>query len=77
LAARNANGDGQDARAPGGYRMRPIAELCSGEQAHLLVRGLALTHLDARLRQRADAQQFLCGDFEVALAARGVEVVVA
>jgi hypothetical protein len=27
--------------------MRPIAELCSGDQAHLFVRGLTLCHFDA------------------------------
>ena len=31
--------------------MRPIAELCSGEQAHLFVRGLTLCHMDAVLKQ--------------------------
>ena len=30
--------------------MRPIEELCSGEQAHLFVRGLTLAHFDAGLR---------------------------
>ena len=30
--------------------MRPISELCSGEQAHLFVRGLTLCHMDAVLR---------------------------
>ena len=56
--------------------MRPIAELCSGEQAHVFVRGLTLCHLDAILRQQEEAQRFLAGDIEDALAARGVEVLV-
>ena len=56
--------------------MRPIAELCSGEQAHVFVRGLTLCHLDAMLRQQEEAQRFLAGDIEDALAARGVEVLV-
>jgi dienelactone hydrolase len=55
--------------------MRPIAELCSGEQARLFVRGLALCHLDARLRQHEEAQLFLVGDLEAALAVRGVDVI--
>ena len=56
--------------------MRPIAELCSGEQAHLFVRGLTLCHMDAILRQQAEARRFLTGDIEVELAARGVDVIV-
>jgi len=56
--------------------MRPIAELCSGEQAHLFVRGLTLCHLDSILRQKEEAQQLLVGDIETELAVRGVEVIV-
>ena len=51
--------------------LRPIAELCSGEQAHLFVRGLTL--MDAILRQQDEAQQFLAGDLEAELAACGVD----
>jgi len=54
--------------------MRPIAELCSGEQANLFVRGLALGHMDAVLRRRAEAQRFLAGNIEAELAERGVDV---
>jgi dienelactone hydrolase len=54
-------------------RMRPIGELSSGEQAHLFVRGLALSHLDATLRGREAAERFLAGDVIVALAGRGVD----
>ena len=54
--------------------MRPIAELCSGEQSHLFVRGLTLSHMDAILRQKQQARQFLSGDIEGALAVRGVPV---
>jgi len=56
--------------------MRPIAELCSGEQAHTFVRALALAHMDAVLRGREDARRFLAGDVAAALAARGVDVIV-
>ena len=55
--------------------MRPITELCSGEQAHLCVRGLALCHLDASLKQQHEALGFLAGDIEAKLAARGVGVI--
>ena len=55
--------------------MRPIAELCPGEHAHLFARGLALAHLDATLRRSAAAAEFLAGDLEAELAARGVEAI--
>jgi hypothetical protein len=45
--------------------MRPIAELCSGEQAHLFVRGLTLCHMDARLRRQEEAQRFLAVEMDV------------
>ena len=57
--------------------MCPIGELCSGEQAQLLVRGLTLSHLDATLRQKEEAQQFLAGDLEADLGKRRVEALVA
>jgi len=53
--------------------MRPIGELCSGEQAHLFVCGLTLAHFDATLRGQEQARKFLDGDIESALAVRGVE----
>jgi len=56
--------------------MRPITELCSGEQANLFVRGLALCHLDATLRQHQEARHFLAGDIKAELAQRGVDVIV-
>jgi dienelactone hydrolase len=56
--------------------MLPIAELCSGQQAHLFVRGLTLCHMDAMLRQQEAAQRFLAGDLEAELAARGVDAIV-
>jgi len=55
--------------------MRPISELCSGEQAHLWVRGLTLAHMDAFLGRRHEAQQFLHGDVEGEMVKRGVEVI--
>jgi len=56
--------------------MRPIAELSSGEQAHLFVRGLALCHMDATLRQHEGARRFLLGDLEAEFGVRGVDVIV-
>jgi predicted dienelactone hydrolase len=55
--------------------LRPIAELCSGVQAHLFTRGLTLAHLDATLRGSGAAEAFLSGDVEAALSRRGVEAV--
>jgi dienelactone hydrolase len=52
--------------------MLPIGELCSGEQAHLFVRGLTLCHLDAVLKREENAQQFFQGDVEGELVSRGV-----
>jgi predicted dienelactone hydrolase len=52
--------------------MRPIAELCSGDQAQLFVRGLTLSHMDARLRNQEHAQRFLISDIEAELSARGI-----
>ena len=55
--------------------MRPITELCSGEQAHIFVRGLTLAHFDATLRRLKPAEHFLARDVEGELAARGVDVI--
>jgi predicted dienelactone hydrolase len=56
--------------------MRPIGELCSGDQANRFVRGLTLAHMDAALRGSAGAREFLSGDIAGEMAARGVEVMV-
>ncbi len=56
--------------------MRPIAELCTGEQAHLCVRGLTLCHMDAVLKGQEKARRFLAGDLEAELTVRGVEILV-
>jgi hypothetical protein len=53
--------------------MRPVAELCSGEQAHTFSRGLTLAHLDATLRLLDAAELFLAGAAEARLAELGVE----
>ena len=55
--------------------MRPIAELCSGEQAQTFTRGLALSHFDAVLLDREQAQRFWLGDIEAELATRGVDAI--
>jgi hypothetical protein len=55
--------------------MQPIGELCSGEQAHVFVRGLTLCHVDAVLKRREEARRFLVGDIEAELARRSVDVI--
>jgi dienelactone hydrolase len=57
-------------------QMRPIEELCSGEQAYTFVRGLTLCHMDARLKGQEAALRLLSGDIEAGLAMRGVDVFV-
>jgi predicted dienelactone hydrolase len=52
--------------------MRPAGELCPPEHGYLFTRGLALSHLDAALRQLPAAAEFLDGDVTGALAAQGV-----
>src|SRR5258708_27113226 len=47
--------------------MSPIAELSSGEQAHLFARGLAVCHMDAFLRGKPEAHALLAGDLEAEL----------
>lgn len=55
--------------------MRPITELCSGNEAHLFARGLTLGHMDSVLRRREEARRFWAGDVEGELAKRGVDAV--
>jgi len=55
--------------------MKPIAELSSGDQAHVFVRGLTLAHMDAVLKQSEEARRFWQSDLAKQLAARDVEAV--
>ena len=56
--------------------MRPIAELSTGEQSHMCVRGLTLAHFDAVLKGNDDARRFLAGDIQAELASRAVDAFV-
>lgn len=56
--------------------MRPIAELCSGEEANSFVRALTLCHMDAVLKQRLQAINFLDGDVQSELTKRGLATIV-
>jgi len=42
--------------------MRPIAELCSGEQAHLFTRALTLCHFDVVIGRNGEARRLLDGN---------------
>jgi dienelactone hydrolase len=53
--------------------MRPIAELCTGEDAHLFVRGLTLAHFDAVLKEKDEALRFWTRDIPNELQRRGVD----
>lgn len=55
--------------------MRPISELSSCAQAHLMLRSLTLAHMDRHLKGNSEAEHFLSGDIETELATRGVEVI--
>ncbi len=58
-----------------GTAMRPFAELCTEAQSGATVRGLCLAHMDAHLKDNADAVVFLNGDLSRTLGARlGVEI---
>jgi len=70
-AVRNMTISGDLAWLP--KEMLPIAELCSGEQAHRFTRGLTLAHFDAVLKGSEEARQFLAGDIEDAAAKSGVD----
>jgi hypothetical protein len=53
--------------------MRPIAALYQPERAHEFARSLTLAHLDAYLREDAQALAFLPDGAIQALRARGVD----
>ena len=56
--------------------MRPITELCSGEQACLFVAGLTLCHMDAMLSRQEEARRFWSGDIKAELGAHGIDAIV-
>jgi predicted dienelactone hydrolase len=53
--------------------MRPIGELCSGEEARRFTRGLTLAHLDATLKGNPDARQLVREDLARTLAANAID----
>jgi predicted dienelactone hydrolase len=53
--------------------MRPIAELCTGKDAHLFTRGLTVCHLDAVFRANKESRRMLSGAVVPELAALGID----
>lgn len=53
--------------------MRPIGELCSGEEARRFIRGLTLAHLDATLKGNPEARRLLHKDLARTLAANAID----
>lgn len=53
--------------------MRPIGELCSGEEARRFIRGLTLAHLDATLKDKPEARRLLRDELAGTLAANEID----
>jgi predicted dienelactone hydrolase len=56
---------------------RPFAELCPAAHGAATVQALCLAHMDAHLRESAEARAFLGGDLARTFAARGIGLEVA
>ncbi|MGH0028394.1 MAG: alpha/beta hydrolase family protein [Myxococcota bacterium] len=54
--------------------MKGSAELCPGDHAYTLLQGLGLAHMDAHLKEDADAAGLLSRDLTSLLAERGVSI---
>jgi dienelactone hydrolase len=54
--------------------MKSSGDLCPGEHAYALLQGLGLAHMDASLRDNADAQAFMAQDLVRLMADRGIAV---
>jgi hypothetical protein len=59
-----------------GTAMRPFSELCTEEQGGDTARALCLAHMDAYLKDDAEARAFLDGDLASSFAARGIALTV-
>jgi hypothetical protein len=57
-----------------GVAMRPFAELCSEAHAADTMRALCLAHMDAHLKDRAEATAFLDEDLAGTFARRGIDI---
>ncbi|HTB11123.1 MAG TPA: hypothetical protein VK752_06120 [Bryobacteraceae bacterium] len=58
------------------HAMRPITELCSGEEARTFVRGLTLAHLDAVLNNHPEASRLLNTDLPDRLTEKSIDAFV-
>ena len=57
-------------------KMKGADELCPGDQANAIVRGLGLCHFDAHLNGNPEAMKMLEGDLEELMASQGAAVTV-
>jgi dienelactone hydrolase len=55
-------------------RVPPISQLAPPDHAYRAIRGLGLAHMDASLKQNADAARLLSGDVAARLAGEGIRV---
>ena len=54
--------------------MRPFSELCPEQDSNDTMRALCLAHMDANLKDDAQALAFLDTDLAATFAARGIEL---
>jgi hypothetical protein len=54
--------------------MKKSSDLCPGEHAYALLRGLGLAHMDAGVREDPGARAFMAQDLVAVMAERGVAV---
>lgn len=57
-----------------GEAMKPFSELCPAEHGSDTVRGLGLAHMNAQLRDDADARDFLQRDLAAAFRDHGIDI---
>jgi len=76
LGAMMAGASGDAAEAVTGLigQMKTSAELCPGAHAYAMTCGLGLAHLDAHVRELAEAVAFIAQDLKQVMAERGVSV---
>ena len=55
-------------------KLLPFSELCPEKQAKDFSRGLGLAHMDACLKKKSDAMEWLKGDIKALMADQGVSV---
>ncbi|MCS5638431.1 MAG: alpha/beta hydrolase [Myxococcota bacterium] len=72
IAGSAAGGDNAMSEVLAG--MKSSADLCPGNDAYTLLRGLGVAHMDAAVRDDSRARAFMAQDLVAVMAARGVSV---